>query len=101
MSKSRAARRRRSSSIGKARNGRVTQPLTMRAPYWLVFTDCSGCSLCDELSGSSDVRMTIHRLPEAGGDDWSPYSEEPGATNSGPLFDQTPSLTWSDLPWKV
>jgi hypothetical protein len=98
MSKSRAARRRRSSSIGKARSGRVTQPQTMRAPYWLVFTDCPGCRLCESLG------RDMTGIPVSGwlvGDDGPPYSEEPGAINSGPFFDQTPSLTWSDLPWKV
>ena len=72
---------RRSSSIGKARRGRVTPPKTTRAPYWLVFTDCPGCPLCDLL----DVA------------DWPLQAESPRRDGPGLSFDQTPSRTWSDL----
>ena len=76
--------RRRSSSIGKARSGRVTPPKTLRAPVWLLFTDCPGCPLCSSLGVS----------------DSTPYSEEPGAENSGSLFDR-PETAGADLPWRA
>lgn len=80
------SKRRRSSSVGKARRSRKAgPPRSLRAPVWLLFTDCPGCPLCDSFG-----------LPDS-----SPYSEEPGAINSGSLFDQTPVLPRSDLPWKL
>ncbi len=85
MSKSRAARRR--SDQFKARRGRVTTVLV---------TDCPGCRLCELLG------RDMTGIPVSGwlvGDDGPPYSEEPGAINSGPFFDQTPVAARSDLPW--
>ncbi len=75
---------RRRSDQFKARRGRVD----------ILVTDCPGCRLCELLASGG--------IPASGwlvGDDGPPYSEEPGALNSGSLFDQTPGSFRSDLPW--
>ncbi len=80
--KSGGSSRRRSDQF-KTRRGRAVPRLM----------DCPGCRLCDLLS-----------IPPLGvwiSKDSILYSEEPGASHSGSLFDQTPSSTWSDLPWTV
>jgi hypothetical protein len=79
--------RRRSDQFKAGRGGGVS----------VLVTDCPGCRLCELLGRDLTIPVSGWLV----GDDGPPYSEEPGATNSGPSFDQTPSLTWSDLPWKV
>jgi hypothetical protein len=79
--KPRSSARRRSDQF-KTRRGRSKGP---------KFTDCAGCRLSD-LPGIPVLGLWVD-------DDVFLYSEEPGASHSGSLFDQTPSSTWSDLPW--
>jgi hypothetical protein len=72
---------RRRSDQFKTRRGRAGPKLT----------DCSGCRVCD-LLGIPVLGLWVDN-------DVIPYSEEPGASHSGPLFDQTPVAARSDLPW--
>jgi hypothetical protein len=82
---------------GGSSRRRSDQFKTRRGRVDILVTDCPGCRLCELLGRAGGI-------PASGwlvGDDGPPYSEEPGAINSGPFFDQTPSSTWSDLPWTV
>lgn len=51
----------RASRRQKARRGnRRTPP---RDGSWLLFTNCTGCTLCDLLAGTDETVTTIHELP--------------------------------------